>query len=331
MKRMLLCMFSLLIMFGPCRAEVYTVEVLQVGNLLAFDHLYQGTVKGFEKHGLVEGKNLTIRRTVIDADAEAGLWEKVKILIKIKGAAGDIVSRKPDVVITVGTPATKYAKDRFLKAGIPLVFTGVAIPELVGCPSKTKPAKGLTGVTIYMDPLDVIRISQLALPSMKKIGIIHSDDENAVAYTEETAAKAPQLGVQVISKQVGMGDSIVPAIEEMIAQKIDAFFIPIDKYYGLRDFREAIDLGRMSHESKIPCVSSITGEIKGSLLYIAPEFRVIGDLTSDQVARILNDKLKPEDVPIIRQENLTIIVDLDAAKKLGIDLPLQILQIAKAI
>ena len=87
----------------------------------------------------------------------------------------------------------------------------------------------------------------------------------------------------------------------------------------------------MSHENMIPCISSITGDIKGSLLYIAPEFRTIGDLTSDQTARILNDKLKPEDIPIIRQENLIIIVDLDAAKKLGIDLPLQILQLAKTI
>ena len=119
-----------------------------MGNLLSYDQLCQSTVKGLEKHGLVEGKNLRVRRSVIDADAEAGLWEKVKILMKIKNAAGEIVSRKPDLVVTFETPATQHSKDRIIKAGIPLVFSGVAIPELVGCASKTKAGQGFTGVTI---------------------------------------------------------------------------------------------------------------------------------------------------------------------------------------
>lgn len=332
MKQILLGVLSVIILASPCRAEtVYSVEILQVGNLLSFDQLCQSTVKGLEKHGFVEGKNLRVRRTVIDADAEAGLWEKVKILMKIKNAAGDIVSRKPDLVVTIGTPATQHSKDKILKAGIPLVFSGVAIPELVGCASKTKAGQGFTGVTIYMDPLDVIRISQLALPNMKKLGIIYSDDDNAIAYSEETAKKAPQLGIEVILKQISMSSSIAPAATELVSQGIDAFFIPIDKYYGIRNFKEAEDIARISYKNKVPCISSISGDTKGSLLYIAPDFHVIGDLTSNQVARILKDKTAPGDIPVIRQENLNIIVDLDASKKLGIELPLQILQLAKTI
>ncbi len=226
MKQVLFCVLFLILPAIPCRAEtVYSVEILQVGNLLSYDQLCQSTVKGLEKHGLVEGKNLRVRRSVIDADAEAGLWEKVKILMKIKNAAGEIVSRKPDLVVTFETPATQHSKDRIIKAGIPLVFSGVAIPELVGCASKTKAGQGFTGVTIYMDPSDVIRISQ----------------------------------------------------------------------------------------------------------YIAPDFHVIGGLTSDQIACIPIDKKAPGDIPVIRQESLNIIVDLDASKKLGIVLPFQILQLAKTI
>ena len=39
----------------------------------------------------------------------------------------------------------------------------------------------------------------------------------------------------------------------------------------------------------------------------------------------------PGDIPVIRQQSLNIIVDLDASKKLGIVLPFQILQLAKTI
>mgnify|MGYP000904983826 FL=1 len=57
MKQVLFCVLFLILPAIPCRAEtVYSVEILQVGNLLSFDQLCQSTVKGLEKHGLVREK-----------------------------------------------------------------------------------------------------------------------------------------------------------------------------------------------------------------------------------------------------------------------------------
>ena len=55
---------------------------------------------------------------LIDADLDAGIWEKAKIFLKIKNQAARIASAKPDLVITVGTPATKYSKEKIIGAGI---------------------------------------------------------------------------------------------------------------------------------------------------------------------------------------------------------------------
>lgn len=233
--------------------------------------------------------------------------------------------------MTIGTPATKYSKDKIVKAGIPLVFSAVAIPELVGCVSKNQAGPGFTGITIYMDPSDVLRIAQLGLPNMKKIGIIHSDDDNAVAYTEEAKAKASQLGLEVVSRQVKMSDSPGSAAQELINEKIDAFFVPIDSYYGIRDFGPTREILKISFENKVPAISSITGNIRGALLYIAPDFQVIGELTGGHVTKILKEKVPPESIPVGSEENLNVIVDLNASNKLGIKLPLQVLQIAKSI
>lgn len=332
MKSIILAALVSLIFFTPCNAQsLYKVEVLQVGNLVAFDDLYNGLVMELEQNGLKRGETLQINRTVIDADAEAGLWERVKILFRIKSTAGEIIDKGPDLIVTIGTPATKYSKDKIVKAGIPLVFTSVAIPELVGCVSKTQAGPGFTGITIYMDPSDVLRIAQLGLPGMKKIGIIHSDDDNAIAYTEESKTKASQLGLEVVSRQVKMSDSPGAAAQELINEGIDAFFVPIDSYYGIRDFGPTRDILDLSFQHKIPAISSITGNIRGALLYIAPDFRVIGKLTAGHVAKILKDNAKPESIPVSREENLNVIVDLDASKKMGVELPLQVLQIAKSI
>jgi len=332
MKKIVLAVLVSIVFLAPCYAQTtYKVEVLQAGNIVAFDDLYDAMVKELDNNGLSRGKTLQINRTVIDADAEAGLWEKVKILFRIKNSAGEIIDKRPDLVVTVGTPATKHSKDKIIKAGIPLVFTSVAIPELVGCASKTQAGPGFTGITIYMDPTDVLRIAMLGLPNVKKIGIIHSDDDNAVAYTEESKAKAAQLGLQMISRQVKMSESPTAAAKELIDEGIGAFFVPIDSYYGIRDFGPTKEILDISFEYNVPAISSITGNIRGALLYIAPDFRVIGKLTGDHVTKILKDKVKPENLPVARDENLNVIVDLESSKKLGIDLPIQILQVAKSI
>ena len=52
--------------------------------------------------------------------------------MRIKRTASDIVEAKPDLVLTIGTPATKYGKDKMIANGIPVVFTGVAIPSWWG-------------------------------------------------------------------------------------------------------------------------------------------------------------------------------------------------------
>ena len=208
----------------------------------------------------------------------------------------------------------------------------MAIPELVGAKSKTEAGPGFTGATIYMDPKNLIQIAKLAFPKIKTLGLIHSDDENAVAFAEETKSKGASLGITVLTKQVNKSDKVTPVAEELVAKGAEGFITPMDVYYGLRDEEVSKDMRAIYRKYKIPGISSVAGTGKksshGSLLYIAPEFSIIGELTGKQVVKILKDGAKPETLPILHQEKLTIQVDLDMLKLLGLELPNQILQMA---
>ncbi|HQP30242.1 MAG TPA: ABC transporter substrate binding protein [Deltaproteobacteria bacterium] len=334
MKRSLFVALVLLFCALPCQGAGYRIEILQVGNVDAFDMAVTAAKAELAKNGLIEGQNLSINRTVIDADLDAGIWEKAKIFLKIKNQAARIASAKPDLVITVGTPATKYSKEKIIGAGIPLIFTGVAIPELVGCKSKTQAGPGFTGATIYMDPKDVLQLAKLALPNLKVMGVVHSDDENAAAYVQEAKTKASQLGITIHSRQVSKSDKLTPAAKELVAKGIDAFFIPIDVYYALRDYEPTKELRAFTHNSKIPGIASVLGGHKGSrgaVLYIAPDFRIVGGLTGKQAVKILKEGVKPETLPVARQEKLDIHVDLVELKALDLQLPMQVLQLAKPL
>jgi len=334
MKKVFGILFLFLLIGLPGFAANYRIEVLQVGRVPFFDLALNALKAEMAKGGLVEGQNVTFNRTIIDADAEAGTWEKVKLLLKIKSASAKIAAAKPDLAITIGTAATKYGKDKIIAAGVPVVFTYVAMPMLVGCKSNTQSGPGFTGSTLYIDPKDVLQITKLAFPNLKTMGMIHSDDDAAMAYAKDAKAKAAQMGITIITKQVNMSSKLTPAGEELISKGIEAFYTPIDVYFGLRNNEPAREEWALQMKHKIPGISALLGDSKtgaGSVLYIAADFRVVGGLAGKQVVKILKEGAKPETLPVLRQENLVIHIDLNALKMLGIQLPNQILQIAKPL
>ncbi len=332
MKQLFLTVLILFSFFCPSTAgTAYRVEVLQVGRFDSYDQVYGSILKGFERHGLVTGKDLRINRTIIDtlAAGEVYNWENLRLLMKIKITAGEIAEKKPDLVITIGTPATRYARPKIVKAGIPLVFTCVEVPEAVGCRSNSQAGQGFTGVATYIDPGEVLRIAGEGLKDLKKIGIIYSDDNEATAYTDDAMARAKSMGIEVVTRQVNLWDSITPAAENLISEGIDAFFIPVDRYYRVKGCENSRSLATLSFIRKVPCISSTATDVKGPLISINHDYTAIGLLTADQSSRILLEDLNPEAIPIGKQAGFTISVDTDASEKLGIALPLQLLKMAR--
>ncbi len=337
MRRLFIGLMSFLVVFlmtdaGFAQQKTFTIEVLQVTKIEPFDNAYQGFMQELSAAGLVEGQNLKVNRRIIDFDVEkGGLWKKVGVLFEIKSTASKIVEARPDLVLTVGTPATKYAKDKIVAAGIPLVFTAVAIPEAAGCKSLTVAGPGFTGATLYLDMADALKIARLAFPEIKTVAIVHTDDDNAMAQVEQVKAVGSQAGFTFITKEISKNDKFTPAARELIAQGAQAFAVPLDTYYGLRNYEPCFELSDVSLKNKMPVLSLVHMKVPGAILYIGAEFPLIGALSGKQAAKILLEGAKPGDLPILRQDDLTIMVDTDKLKSLQIELPMEILQLAKSV
>ena len=319
---------------GPCFAQekTYKIEVLQVTNLVSFQMAYEGFIKEMERNGLVQGKNLSVKRTIIGFDIEnATLWTKLKILVRFKSEASRIAKEKPDLVLTMGTPVTKYTKDKIISAGIPLVFTALAFPTAAGCKSLTEAGPGFTGATSYMNMSDALKIMRKAFPSIKTVGIVHSDDANSIAHIREAIKEGPAEGFVFIAKQVGIKDNIIHAFDDLLKQGAEAFVVPPDPYFEIRNFGEAGELSDCSKTTKIPIISFVIIKISGAALYIGPDFGIIGELSGRQAVKILKDGVRPDSLAILRQQDLTVHVDPKVVKTLGIQMPPEILQIAKSV
>jgi putative tryptophan/tyrosine transport system substrate-binding protein len=335
MNQVIVCSLVLLALAGPSLAEdkTYKIEVLQVmKEAVPFQNAYNGFVKELEKNGIVKGKNLIINRKMIDFDVEkGGVFKKVGVLMEIKSEAQKIADRKPDLVLTIGTAATKYGKDKIISAGIPLVFTAVAVPQAAGCKSLTEAGPGFTGATLHMDMKDALKIVKLAYPTVKTLGIIHSDDDSAIAHAAEAKKEGPGLGLTFITKEISKTDSIKPAAQELIAKGVQAFIVPLDTYYGVRKTEPTIELAAISRSTKLPIISFMLHKNPGGVLYVGSDFTVIGSLAGQQAVKILKDGAKPESLPILRQQDLMILVDVKQMQAVGVQLPMEILKLAKPV
>lgn len=302
--------------------RVFKVEVLQVTDIEPYREALNGFLKSLQGSGLIDGKNLSVHKTAIDFDVEnGGFWSKLGVLMRIRHEAARIVEAKPDLVLTIGTPATKYARGMMTEARIPLVFTAVANPEDAGCVSLVDAGEGATGSTLYTDMTDSLQLVKDVFPNVRRIGMVHSDDENGVANVTAATAKGKPLGLEVNARLVNKNEHIAPKLKELHAGGVDMFAVPLDTYYGLHRYEAAMDLGDFGIENKVPVVTLAMVRVPGAALYIGADFKQVGQLAGVQAAKILKRRTKPDVLPILRQETPTVLVDPARLAALKVSLP----------
>jgi putative ABC transport system substrate-binding protein len=302
--------------------RVFKVEVLQVTDIEPYRQSLQGFMAALQASGLVEGKNLSVHRATIDFDVEnGGFWSKLGVLLRIRHEAARIVEAKPDLVLTIGTPATRYARGALADARIPLVFTAVAHPEDAGCVSLVDGGEGATGSTLYTDMADSLKLVKDVFPDVQRIGMVHTDDENGVANVAAATAQGKPLGLAVSARLVGKTDRIAPSLKELYGSGVQMFAVPLDTYYGLHRYEAAMDLGDFGIENNVPVVTLAMVRVPGAALYVGADFTQVGQLAGTQAAKILRRRIQPDVLPVLRQKTPTVMVDPARMAALHVTLP----------
>jgi putative ABC transport system substrate-binding protein len=302
----------------------FKVEVLQVTDIEPYQEAYAGFIGALRANQIEAGRNLRVNRVKVDFDVErGGFWSKVGVVMRIRQEAQRIAAAKPDLVLAIGTPATKYARGILEDAKVPLVFTAVANPVDAGCVSLADCGPGVTGSTLYTNMRDALTMVHRVFPNANRIGMVHTDDENGVANVAAAAGGARELGMAVTARQVAKTDTIVPALKALHQQGegVQMFAVPLDTYYGLHRYEAAIDLGDYGAEHKLPVVTLAMVRVPGAALYVGAEFGKVGALAGVQAAKILKNHTKPEVLPVLRQDKPTVLADPARLAALDVKLP----------
>jgi putative ABC transport system substrate-binding protein len=258
--------------------------------------------------GWVEGQNIAYDRVYADDQQQM-----------LGGLAAELVARKPELIYAPPTEAAVAAKQA--TQTIPIVFGSVTDPVAIGLvTSLARPGGNVTGICSIANSLLPKRIELLReiLPGVKRIGLlVDPTDPGTKIDQQELAPLAASLGLTIIVAEAANPVDIDAAVARLIAERVDAIFPSIG---SALIFNMHVRMMELLNQQRVPVIYFGPGSL---FYYGAP--------LADRLRRsaYLVDKVlkgsKPAELPVEQPTLFEFIVNLRAARALGITIPRSVL------
>jgi ABC-type uncharacterized transport system, periplasmic component len=261
---------------------------------------------------------------------EAGYIESQNVAIEYRWAQGhydrmpelaaDLVRRKVAVIVASGgDPSPQIAKAA--SRTIPIVFGMFGDPVREGLvDSLNRPGGNATGVTIFGPAAATKRLQLLHdLVPQAAVTAFLVNPNNPNGNVEMTAAQtaATSLGRQIVVFNASSESELDAAFANMVQQRIGALLGASDPFfYNRRD-----QIVSLAARHRIPAIYYLRDFARagGLMAYgnsLTDMYRLVGVYTG----RILRGE-KPTDLPVAQSTKFEFIINLQAARALGIEVP----------
>jgi putative ABC transport system substrate-binding protein len=249
---------------------------------------------------------------------------------RLPALAADLVRGKVAVIVASGgMPPVLAAKAA--TSTIPIVFTGPDDPVKNGLvASLSRPGGNVTGAALFASELESKQIELLRtlVPTAAKIAVLLNPNSpnlsNQISGLDEVRRSS---GAQLVVHKGGAPAEIDAVFAAMADQRTDALLVSGDPYFSVA--REQITF--LAARYKLPALYSFPD------LVVAGGLISYGNSISDNyrkcagyVARILKGE-KPADLPILQPTKFDLVINLDTAKVLGIQIPDKLLALADEV
>jgi putative ABC transport system substrate-binding protein len=269
-------------------------------------------VKALSDLGYIEGKN-------------------VEFLHKFPGEQPDrfrILARElveSDVDIVIATETTGAVALKQITNTVPVVFVIVADPIGFGLvASLAHPGGNMTGLSIMTVDTYGKRLALLkeAVPNLSRVALF-VDSLTARVQPHQTATfegAAKGSGLSFRSVEISIPDAIEPAFAQAQSDHVDGVVTA-----GPMLFNERARVGAASLAHKIPTISAIAEMVPyGLLMSYGQDFPDFFRKTAGYVDKILRGAM-PADLPVEQPTRFKEVINLKAAKALGLTLPASLL------
>jgi putative ABC transport system substrate-binding protein len=306
-------------LFNPVAAEVQQgAKVARIGYLgghSADSYVREAFLQGLRELGYVEGRNVVFEFRFPEGK-----------LGRYPALAAELVALKVDVIVAAGTPAALAAKQA--TRTLPIVFASAPDPVESGLvTSLARPGGNVTGTSNLTPELagKWVELLKHAVPRVRQVAVLWQPGALG-KRTEEDMRKQMEVAGRALEVQLRFFETRGPAdfdgaFLEMTRARVSALIVlPGPMFFGERG--RLVDLAA---RKRLPTVYPWKDFVDaGGFMAYGPNISDLFRRAAAYVDKILRGAM-PGDLPVEQPTNLQLVINLKAARGLGLTIPQSVL------
>jgi len=304
-----------------CPLVAYAQEAKKIPHLcfLTFD---PGTLQSSPRFGVffnslrdlgyVDGQTIVIHYLSADGKDD-----------RFPALASECLRLKADLIAVSTTPAAQAAK-RATRT-VPIVMIALGDPLGTGLvESIVRPGGNVTGMSLMVPELGVKRLEVLkeAVPKVSRVLVLsYLSDPVAPLQVAALDRVAPSLGVTLLVRDVRSGADLAAAFDAGMSEHVNGLIVTAESVLVVH----SAQIGEFAARLRLPAIYPYAIQVRngGLMAYEAniPELHKNAALYVDKILK----GAKPSDLPIQQPTKLSLVINLKAAKALGLELPQSII------
>ena len=310
-----------LVVYGAVAQAQQTGKIVRIGFLdgstaSGMAVLIDAFRRELSKLGWIEGKNITIEYRFGEGKIE-----------RLAELAADLVRLKFDLIVTTGDPAASAAKKA--TTSIPIVMANAADPVGSGfVASLARPEGNVTGLSNLWTELNSKRLEVLkdAVPKLARVGLLRGSAISPQLKELRPAAVALKLKLEEIETQSD-SKGLERAFQTAKQKRVDAIMTTTSRIF----FAERKRIVELAGKYRLPAIYFQKEFVdEGGLMSYGVDYVQMFRRAAVYVDKILKGS-KPADLPVQQATKFEFVINLKAAKQIGLTIPGRVLERANQV
>jgi len=324
-KIILLALCSLLL--APCSAvdaqqaeKIFRIGFLDNSTAAGSASLLESFRQELRKLGWIEGRNITIEYRFAEQRNE-----------RLAELAADLVRLKVDLILVTGIPLALAAKKA--TSSIPIVMTSVTDPVGAGLiASLARPGGNVTGNASLAPELNTKRLEVLkdAVPKLSRVGLLRLSGDSIGQDLQLKDLRPAALALKVQLEEIDAqpdAKGLESAFQTAKQKQVNAIMTTTTRPF----FGERKRIVALAGKYRLPAIYSQKEYVdEGGLMSYGADYDDLYRRAAVYVDKILKGA-KPADLPVQQATKFEFVINLKAAKQIGLTIPVDLLARANQV
>ena len=298
------------------KEKVARIGFLDISNASGMAGLLEAFRHELNKLGWIEGKNTTIEYRFAEGKTE-----------RLSELAADLVRLKVDLIVVTGGAVPVAAKKA--TTTIPIVLAIAGDPVALGLvDSLARPGGNVTGLSALSSELNSKRLEVLkdAVPMLVRVGLLRLPEQRHQLKEIRPAALTLKLKLEEIETQPDH-KGLESAFQTAKQKQVDAIMMTTTRSF----FAERKRIVGLAGKYRLPAIYFQKEFVdEGGLMSYGADFDDIYRRAAVYVDKILKGA-KPADLPVQQATKFEFVINLKAAKQIGLTIPNRVLERANQV